>query len=319
MPPLEALPTPGEEVLRRGVQSLISFTSSHPPGPAWGSARSVLYPSLFCVLWTLRMSRDGQQALSARGLCGPLVLLALLSSSRPSPPPWPSRHFFLHPPRPAFSHRAVRPPFGDLHGCPPLFGWRSRYGCVNLDVAVALPVPAGVRASVRVIGSVSVVPSCPAVALSARAVRDFAPPACRPSVSSPAFVVIVAVAKALRSLDSLVFPSAASSQFISSSSVRVVVPSPSSSLSPLSIVALPLPSPPSSSSRLPSSRVSSSSPSPWPLSTCSSCPLPLVASPLASSLPLSSLPLSLSGVTRRSLYTWVTVLPRVVAFLLTFP
>ena len=38
------------------------------------------------------------------------------------------------------------------------------------------------------------------------AVRDFAPPACRPSVSSPAFVVIVAVAKALRSLDSLVYP-----------------------------------------------------------------------------------------------------------------
>ena len=30
MPPLEALPTPVEEVLRRGVQSLISFTSSHP-------------------------------------------------------------------------------------------------------------------------------------------------------------------------------------------------------------------------------------------------------------------------------------------------
>jgi len=29
VPPLEALPTPGEEVLRRGVQSLISFTSSH--------------------------------------------------------------------------------------------------------------------------------------------------------------------------------------------------------------------------------------------------------------------------------------------------
>ena len=50
----------------------------------------------------------------ARGLCGPLVLLALLSSSRPSPPPWPSRHIFLHPPRPAFSYRAVRPPFGDL-------------------------------------------------------------------------------------------------------------------------------------------------------------------------------------------------------------
>ena len=59
---------------------------------------------------SLRMSRDGQQALSARGLCGPLVLLALLSSSRPSPPPWPPRHFFLHPPRPAFSCRAVRPP-----------------------------------------------------------------------------------------------------------------------------------------------------------------------------------------------------------------
>ncbi|EOD25247.1 hypothetical protein EMIHUDRAFT_206462 [Emiliania huxleyi CCMP1516] len=53
---------------------------------------------------------------------------------------------------------------------------------------------------------VSVAPSCSAVALSARAVRDFAPPACRPSVSSPAFVVIVAVAKALRSLDSLVYP-----------------------------------------------------------------------------------------------------------------
>ena len=35
MPPLEALPTPVEEVLRRGVQSLTSFTSSHPPGPAW--------------------------------------------------------------------------------------------------------------------------------------------------------------------------------------------------------------------------------------------------------------------------------------------
>ena len=32
MPPLEALPTPAEEVLRRGVQSLTSFTSSHPPG-----------------------------------------------------------------------------------------------------------------------------------------------------------------------------------------------------------------------------------------------------------------------------------------------
>ena len=46
--------------------------------------------------------------LSARDLCGPLVLLALLSSSRPSPPPWPSRHFFLHPPRPAFSYRAAR-------------------------------------------------------------------------------------------------------------------------------------------------------------------------------------------------------------------
>ena len=87
-------------------------------------------------------------------------------------------------------------------------------------------------------------------------------------------------------------PSAASSQFISSSSVRVFVPSPSPSLSPPSTVALPLPSPPSSSSRLPSSRVSSSSPSSWPLSTCSSCPLLLVASPLASSLPLSSLPLS---------------------------
>ena len=48
MPPLEALPTPAEEVLRRGVQSLTSFTSSHPPGPAWGSARSTLYPSLYC-------------------------------------------------------------------------------------------------------------------------------------------------------------------------------------------------------------------------------------------------------------------------------
>ena len=152
------------------------------------------------------MSRDGQQALSARGLCGPLVLLALLSSSRRSPPPWPPRHFFLHPPNcPAFSYRAVRPPFGDLHGCPPPFGWRSRYRCVNLDVAVALPVPVVARASVRVIGSVSVAPSCSAVALSALAVRDFAPPACRPSVS-PSFVVIVAVAKALRSLDSLVYP-----------------------------------------------------------------------------------------------------------------
>ena len=57
MPPLEALPTPGEEVLRRGVQSLTSFTSSHPPGPAWGSARSTLYPSLYCrvagELWFL--------------------------------------------------------------------------------------------------------------------------------------------------------------------------------------------------------------------------------------------------------------------------
>ena len=112
-----------------------------------------------------------------------------------------------------FSYRAVRPPFGDLHGCPPPFGWRSRYRCVNLDVAVALPVPAVARASVRVFGSASVVPSCSAVALSARAVREFGPPACRPSVSSPAFVVIVAVAKALRSLDSLVYPpSAASSQ-----------------------------------------------------------------------------------------------------------
>merc|ERR1712086_476404 len=115
-------------------------------------------------------------------------------------------HSFLHPPRPAFSYRAVRPPFGDLHGCPPPFGWRSRYRCVNLDVAVALPVPAVARASVRVIGSVSVAPSCSAVALSARAVRDFAPPACRPSVFSPSFVVIVAVAKALWSLDSLVYP-----------------------------------------------------------------------------------------------------------------
>ncbi|EOD32690.1 hypothetical protein EMIHUDRAFT_230469 [Emiliania huxleyi CCMP1516] len=158
------------------------------------------------------MSRDGQQALSARGLCGPLVLLALLSSSRPSPPPWPPRHFFLHPPCPAFSYCAVRPPFGDLHGCPAPFGWRSRYRCVNLDVAVALPVPAVARASVRVIGSVSVASSCSAVAFSARAVRDFAPPACRPSVSPPAFVVIVAVAKALRSLDSLVY------------SIRCVVP-----------------------------------------------------------------------------------------------
>ncbi|EOD27327.1 hypothetical protein EMIHUDRAFT_254136 [Emiliania huxleyi CCMP1516] len=36
--------------------------------------------------------------------------------------------------------------------------------------------------------------------------RDFAPPACRPSVPSPFFVVIVAVAKALRSLDSLAYP-----------------------------------------------------------------------------------------------------------------
>ena len=35
MPPLEALPAPVEEVLRRGVQSLISFTTSAPPGPAW--------------------------------------------------------------------------------------------------------------------------------------------------------------------------------------------------------------------------------------------------------------------------------------------
>merc|ERR1712153_23527 len=90
-------------------------------------------------------------------------------------------------------------------------------------------------------------------------------------------------------------PSAASSQFTSSSSVRFFVPSPSPSLSPPSTAALSLPLPPSSSSRLPSSRVSSSSPSSWPLSTCSSCPLLLVASPLASSLPLSSLPLSLSG------------------------
>mmetsp|Transcript_8509 Transcript_8509/g.27071 ORF Transcript_8509/g.27071 Transcript_8509/m.27071 type:complete len:203 (-) Transcript_8509:1166-1774(-) len=95
---------------------------------------------------------------------------------------------------------------GDFHGCPPAFGWRSRYGCVNLNVAVALPVPVAVRASVRVIGSVSVVPSCPAVALSARAVSNFPPPACRPSFSSPFFVVIVAVAKALRPLDSLVYP-----------------------------------------------------------------------------------------------------------------
>mmetsp|Transcript_20143 Transcript_20143/g.64213 ORF Transcript_20143/g.64213 Transcript_20143/m.64213 type:complete len:211 (+) Transcript_20143:880-1512(+) len=95
---------------------------------------------------------------------------------------------------------------GDFHGCPPAFGWRSRYGCVNLNVAVALPVPAVVRASARVIGSVSVVPSCPAVALSARAVRDFVPPACRPSVSPPSFVVIIAIAKALRSLDSLAYP-----------------------------------------------------------------------------------------------------------------
>ena len=31
MPPLEALPTPVEEVLRRGVQSLTSFTSSLLP------------------------------------------------------------------------------------------------------------------------------------------------------------------------------------------------------------------------------------------------------------------------------------------------
>merc|ERR1712086_350955 len=76
-------------------------------------------------------------------------------------------HSFLHPPRPAFSYCAVRPPFGDLHGCPAPLGWRSRYRCVNLDVAVALPVPA---------------------------------------VASPSFVVIVAVAKALRSLDSLVYP-----------------------------------------------------------------------------------------------------------------
>ena len=54
--------------------------------------------------------------------------------------------------------------------------------------------------------SVSVVPSCPAVALFSRAVRNFAPPACRPSVSSPAFVVIVAVAEALRPLDFLAYP-----------------------------------------------------------------------------------------------------------------
>ena len=118
-----------------------------------------------------------------------------------------------------------------------------RYGCVNLDVAVVLPDsprpcrPSGPRFASSV-SSPLLPASCPAVALSARVVRNFAPPACRaplrllppssslsrkpsgPSVPSP-------------------IPSAgaASSQSISSSSsVHVALPSPS--LSPPSTAAL---------------------------------------------------------------------------------
>ena len=54
--------------------------------------QSLLHEGFPCSQPPLRMPRSDQQALSVRGLCGPLVLLALVSPSCPSPPPRPSRY-----------------------------------------------------------------------------------------------------------------------------------------------------------------------------------------------------------------------------------
>ena len=66
MPPLEALPTPVEEVLRRGVQSLISFGSaaeSQRPSFRWSSS--------WRVSEDLARTRDGARRCGAHiGHCG---------------------------------------------------------------------------------------------------------------------------------------------------------------------------------------------------------------------------------------------------------
>jgi len=163
------------------------------------------------------------------------------------------------------------------------------------------PFPAVTRASVRVIGSVSVAlppraPPSPFLLGSGRTrfrsstsscvsvspLRAPSPPPflrrhhrCRRKSSGPSIPSPI--------------PASASSQFFILCARCRSLPV---SIVDASVAALPLPLLPPSSSHLPSSRVSSSSLSPWPLSTCSSCPLLLVATPLASSLPLPPCPLA---------------------------
>ena len=101
------------------------------------------------------MPRGDQQALFARGLCARRSPSS--PSCRPSVPPL--HHGLLGT---SFSIRLALPfriaPFA-LHLVTSmavllLLGWRSRYGRVNLDIAVVLPVPAVACASViRVIGA----------------------------------------------------------------------------------------------------------------------------------------------------------------------
>mmetsp|Transcript_8509 Transcript_8509/g.27069 ORF Transcript_8509/g.27069 Transcript_8509/m.27069 type:complete len:307 (-) Transcript_8509:1294-2214(-) len=199
-------------------------------------------------LWPCGASsaRKSSRAAARRRRCRPSsqpcdILLALFLSSHPFPPPWPSRHFFLHPPRPAFSYRAVRPPFAVTSMA------------VRLLLGGALDTAASTSTSLSPSPSPS--PSVPRFASSvASPLFPRAPPS--PSLLGPlAISPLLRVAPPSPPLSSSSsslsrkpsgpsipssIPSAASSQFISSSSVRVVVPSPSSSLSPLSIVALHL-------------------------------------------------------------------------------
>ena len=210
--------------------------------------------------------------------------LALVSSSRPSPPPWPSRHFFLHPPCPDFLHRAVRPPFGDLHSCPPWVALSTddtvASTSTSLSSSPTLPVPLPfVRASVRVIGIVSVAPCLVPRRRPLCSGRSQFRPSCvsRAPPSPPPF--FVAVAKALRPLGSLAYP--LRWRCIVPVYILVIL---CARRPPVSIVvasvdcgpaALPLPSPPPSSSRLPSSRAVSPRPRyTYRLGrclTCSSC------------------------------------------------
>ena len=174
------------------------------------------------------------------------------------------------------------------------------YGRVNLDVAVVLSIPPPSASpapprSVRVIGSVSVplpprAPPSPFL-LGSRRTRFRSScvsvsPLSELRLPLPSSSSSLS-AKVLRSLDSLAYPRFCIVQFFILCARCRSLPV---SIVDASVAALPLPLLPPSSSHLPSSRVSSSSLSPWPLSTCSSCPLLLVATPLASSLPLPPCP-----------------------------